>query len=234
MKTVFNVVLALFALALVYICYASIMGPIEFEEAKSVRDKAVIARLMDIRKAQVEYRNQHNQQYTDNFDTLIHFIKYDSLPIVFKQGELDDKQLEDGLTEKKAIAIVEKAQKTGNYAEVDKWGLRNFQRRTIWVSVKDTVFGRNFNADSLRYIPFGRNGEQFEMAIKNDTAKSGAPFCLLEVKAPYDVYLNGLDAQEIANLKDTNKKLSESGMPRYDGLKIGSLESANNNAGNWE
>ena len=64
MKTVFNIVLGLCALALVYICYASIMGPINFEKAKKQRDAAVIARLIDIRKAQLEYRGLHNQQYT--------------------------------------------------------------------------------------------------------------------------------------------------------------------------
>ena len=228
MKTVFNVVLGLCALALVYICYASIMGPIDFEEAKKHRDAAVIARLIDIRKAQSEYRNRHNQQYTNNFDTLIAFIKHDSLPFIFKQGELTDKQLEDGLTEKKAIAIVKKAKKTGRYDEVKKWDLENFKRETMWVAVKDTVFPKDFNADSIRYVPFG-NGAQFEMATRNDTAKSGAPFCLLEVKTPYEVYLNGLNGQEIANLKDLQVKLG-----RYCGLKIGDLETANNNAGNWE
>ena len=45
MKTVFNIVLGLCALALVYICYASIMGPINFEKAKKQRDAAVIAPL---------------------------------------------------------------------------------------------------------------------------------------------------------------------------------------------
>ena len=168
MKTVFNVVLGLCALALVYICYASIMGPIDFEQEKKHRDAAVIARLIDIRKAQAEYRNRHNQQYTNNFDSLIDFVKHDSLPFIFKQGELNDKQLEDGLTEKKAIAIVEKAKKTGKYDEVKKWGLENFKRETMWVAVKDTVFPKGFNADSLRYVPFG-NGAQFEMATRNDT-----------------------------------------------------------------
>ena len=141
---------------------------------------------------------------------------------------MNDKQLEDGLTEKKAIAIVEKAKKTGKYDEVKKWGLENFKRETMWVAVKDTVFPKGFNADSLRYVPFG-NGAQFEMATRNNTAKSGAPFCLLEVKTPYEVYLNGMNAQEIANLKDLQTKLG-----RYCGLKIGDLETANNNAGNWE
>ena len=51
MKTVFNIVLVLCAAALIYICYTSIMGPINFENAKKEREKAVIARLIDIRKA---------------------------------------------------------------------------------------------------------------------------------------------------------------------------------------
>ena len=48
-------------------------------------------------------------------------------------------------------------------------------------------------------------------------------------RSPYEVYLNGLDAQEIANIKDVQTKLG-----KYCGLMIGSLETANNNAGNWE
>ena len=228
MRTVINLVLVVCAVVLIYICYASIMGPINFDNAKSERDAAVIARLIDIRKAQNEYRNMNNQQYTDNFDTLIDFVKNGKLPFIFKQGELNDKQLEDGLTEKKAMAIIQKAKKTGNYKDVEKWGLQDFRRDTMWVTVKDTIFGKDYIADSLRYIPYG-NGAQFEMAIRSDTAKSGAPFCLLEVKAPYDVYLNGLDRQEIINLKDVQGKLG-----RYSGLMIGSLETANNNAGNWE
>ena len=34
MKTVFNIVLGVCAIALVYICYASIMGPINFEKLR--------------------------------------------------------------------------------------------------------------------------------------------------------------------------------------------------------
>ena len=49
MKTVFNVILGVCALVLAYVCYASIMAPINFEKAKTHRDDAVIARLIDIR-----------------------------------------------------------------------------------------------------------------------------------------------------------------------------------------
>ena len=85
MKTVFNIVLGLCAVVLIYICYASIMGPINFEKARKHREKAVIARLMDIRKAQQEYRNLNHQQYTASFDTLIYFVKNQKLPFIYKE-----------------------------------------------------------------------------------------------------------------------------------------------------
>lgn len=228
MKTVLNIVLAAIAVFLLYICYESVMGPVRFEEEKGIRDKAVQARLLDIRKAQAEYSNTHDRQYTDNFDSLIYFVKNQKLPLVFKKGVLSDAQLENGLTEAKAMAIINKAKKTGKYDEVKKNGLENFSRDTTWVAVIDTIFPKGFNADSLRYVPFG-NGIQFEMDTLTQVARSGAPICLLEVKTPYEAYLGDLDKQEIINLKDQQQQLN-----KYCGLKIGDLETANNNAGNWE
>lgn len=228
MKTVINIVLGLCACALVYICYTSIMGPIDFKDEKDARDKVVISRLINIRKAQQEYRMLHQQRYTASFDTLIDFVKNAKIPFVAKEGVLSDKQLEDGLTERKAMAIINKAKKTNKWDEVKKYGLENFKRDTMWVAVIDTVFPKGFIADSLRYVPFG-NGKQFEIATKNDTTKSGAPIYLLEVKTPYTVYLSGLDKQEIVNIIDLQTKLG-----KYPGLMMGSIEVPNNNAGNWE
>lgn len=228
MKTVFNLVLVVCALALIYVCYDSITGPIHFDKEKTAREQQVIARLIDIRKAQHTYATMHGRQYADDFNKLIDFVKNQKLPIVMKEGQLSDKQLEDGLTERKAVAMINKAKQTNNWKEVEAAGLMNFKRDTMWVPVMDTLFHKGYNADSLRYIPFG-NGAMFEMAIKNDTAKSGAPIFLYEVKAPYDSYLKGLNEQELINLKDRNDQLG-----RYNGLMIGSLEQANNGAGNWE
>ena len=98
----------------------------------------------------------------------------------------------------------------------------------MWVAVLDTIYPKVFNPDSMKFIPHG-NGAQFEMNVRNDTAKSGAPVYLFEVKAPYDTYLSGLDKQEIINLKDLDSKLG-----KYSGLMVGSIESPNNGAGNWE
>ncbi|MFA6831736.1 MAG: hypothetical protein WCR36_05650 [Bacteroidaceae bacterium] len=229
MKTVINIVLGLVACALVYICYASIMGPINFEKGKKVRDREVIARLIDIRKAQLEYRSQHEQRYTASFDTLIDFVKNAKIPFVLKEGVLSDDQLEDGLTESKAMRIIEKAKKTGNYRDVKKQGLENFKRDTLWVAVLDTIYPRDFNADSLRFVPFTNGTAKFEMATRSDSTKSGIPLYLFEAKVPYKVYLDGLNHQEIINIVDLQQKLD-----KYPGLMVGSIDSPNNNAGNWE
>ena len=215
MKTVINIVLAACVIGLIYVCYGSIMGPINFDDAKKTREKQVIARLIDIRKAQLEYRNLHNGRYTASFDTLIDFVKTAKLPFVKKEGVLSDTQLEAGMTEKKAMAIINK-------------GLMNFKRDTLWVAVTDTIYAPGFNADSLRYVPFG-NGVQFEMVTRSDTTKSGAPLNLFQAQTPYETYLGGLNTQELANLKDLQTKLG-----KYCGLRVGDIEQPNNNAGNWE
>ena len=228
MKTVINIVLAACAAALVYVCYGSIMGPINFDNTKKAREKEIIARLMDIRKAQVEYRNTHQCVYTASFDTLIDFVKNAKLPFVKKEGALTDAQLEAGMTEKKAMKLIEKAKKTGNWKEVEKEGLMNFKRDTMWVSVLDTIFPKGFNADSMRYVPFG-NGAEFELYSRKDTTKNGAPLNLFQAQTPYDVYMSDMDKQQLINLKDLQNKLG-----KYCGLKVGDIETPNNNAGNWE
>ena len=228
MKTVINIVLAACAAALVYVCYGSIMGPINFDNTKKARESEIIARLIDIRKAQVEYRNTHQGVYTASFDTLIDFVKTAKLPFVKKEGALTDVQLESGMTEKKAMALINKAKKTGNWKEVEKQGLMEFKRDTMWIAVLDTIFPKGFNADSLRYVPFG-NGAEFEMYSRQDTTKVGAPLNLFQAQTPYDVYMSDMDKQQLINLKDLQNKLG-----KYCGLKVGDIEQPNNNAGNWE
>ena len=228
MKTVINIVLAVCAAALVYVCYGSIMGPINFEKTKDAREKEIIARLIDIRKAQVEYRNMNKGVYTASFDTLIDFVKNGKLPFVKKEGALTDAQLEAGMTEKKAMKLIEKAKKTGNWKEVQKEGLMDFKRDTMWVSVLDTIFPKGFNADSLRYVPFG-NGAEFELYSRKDTTQHGAPLNLFQAQTPFETYMSDMDKQQLINLKDLQTKLG-----KYCGLRVGDIETPNNNAGNWE
>ena len=228
MKKVLNLLLVVTIAGLAYISYRSIMGPIEFDEERDFREKAIIARLIDIRTAQVEYRNIKKNGYADNFDSLINFVKTEKMPVIKQEGELNDEQLQRGLTEAKAIAIIEKAKKTNNWKEVEKEGLTAFRRDTMWIALVDTLYPQGFAIDSLAYVPFG-GGVKFEIATSVDTTKAGSPQYLFEARTPYEVYLSGVNDQELKNLISEMKK-----MGRYCGLKVGDVEMPNNNAGNWE
>lgn len=101
-------------------------------------------------------------------------------------------------------------------------------RDSIKIAVKDTLLNRpGFVIDSIAYIPYS-GGKKFEMkAIIGKV--SGVDVPLFEASAPYDLLLKGLDRQLIINLKSDRESST-----RYPGLKVGSIESPNNNAGNWE
>ncbi|MCQ2218926.1 MAG: hypothetical protein MJZ33_10695 [Paludibacteraceae bacterium] len=228
MRIVFKSLLIVASIFMAYICYSSIMTPIEFNENKDVRDNAVIQRLKDIRKAQVQYKELYGR-YTADFDTLVNFINNEQIPVVMKLGELSDQQLEKGLTDSIALKLStpEEAAKYG-IEDLDQF-LANFKRDTSYVSVKKTLFGDNYKGlDSLAYVPF-TNGVKFEMATGEYVTKSNTKIPLFEAKTPYKTYLNGLNKQEIINLVKQAETLG-----RYEGLKVGDVNESNNNAGNWE
>lgn len=222
MKRLFNLLLSGSILLLGYLCVMSILDPIRFADEKKVRDRAVIRRLVDIRKAQVEYRNLYGR-YVASFDTLIDFIKNGRISFVYKEGTLSDQQLENGLSEEKATEIVRR----GRMREIEAAGLLGFRRDTMYVNVCDTLYGKGYPVDSIRYVPGTRTS--FEMAVGEMMTASGFTIQLFEAKTPYEVYLHGLDEREILRLRDKAEKLD-----RYPGLQVGSVDEANNNAGNWE
>ncbi len=209
MKTVFQIVLTIAIILLGYLCVESIQKPVRFQQAHQRRQAKVIERLVDIRAAQNAYKSVHGK-FTSSFDTLIRFVKNDSIPLVRMEGRLSDSMLEAGMTELSAL----------------KLGI--IKRDTIRVSVKDSLFAPGFNVDSLRYVPFS-GGEQFQMGVASIKTASGVDVPVFEAKVHNNTYLKGLEEQEVINLNDRSIKLE-----RYPGLKVGSLEEANNSAGNWE
>ena len=101
-------------------------------------------------------------------------------------------------------------------------------RDSIKISVRDTLLKRpGFIVDSIAYIPFS-GGKK--MVMKSIIAKvSGVDVPLFEAGAPFDFLLQGLERQLIVNL-NADRDLQG----RYPGLKVGSIDAPNNNAGNWE
>ena len=226
MRIAFKTLLVLASVLLTYMCFRSIMNPIEFEEEKSIRDKAVIARLIDIRKAQIAYKESKGT-YTASFDTLLNFVKNDNVIMVSKKGELTDEQMEKGLTEEKAVNLTE--EEAAQYGIEDYADFKeNFRRDTSYVSVLASVFGEGYPIDSLPFVPF-INNTKFEMETGENTTKSGIVIPLFEARTSYKTYLDGLNKQEIINLTKQATALG-----KYEGLKVGDAQNPNNNAGNWE
>ena len=208
MKVTLKILLAVAVVLLAYMCYRSIMGPIEFKDERDRRENLIKARLIDIRKAQIEYKNIH-KVHAANFDELSKFLKDEKLPFLIKEGVLTAEQLEKGMTEKEAV----------------KKGL--IRRDTVWVTAVDTLFGKGYNVDDLRNVP-GAN-VQFTMDTATLTSGSGYTVKVFQCGVLYDDYLGDLNKQEVYNLKDKASK-----MGKYAGLRVGSVEEINNNAGNWE
>lgn len=223
MKIAINLVLALCAAGLLWFCYTSIQSPIQFQKDMAVREAAVKKRLVEIRTAEEQYRAQKGD-FCDTLENLVEFVKNGRLPVVNKVGELTDEQMDKGLTEAKAAAIV----RSGDAAAIEANGLQHFRRDTVWVPLIDTLYTKDFVADSLMYIPFS-NGKKFDIMKSMIVNKSGTVQTVMECSAEYGTYLDGLNTREIANLRDRAEKTS-----RFPGLKIGDLYTANNNAGNWE
>ena len=227
MKTTIKVLLSASIALLSYMLIISILTPINFEETKNSREKLIIKRLMDIRKAEVEFKDQKGR-YTASFDTLVSFIKNSKKKMVLKEGALTDKQLEAGLTEVVAVKIVKK----GDSQEIAAYGLQGFVRDTAYVNMLETIFPTEYTAetiDQLGIIPFSNN-EKFELSVKNDYINSnGIKIPLMEASAHYKTYLFDLDHQELLNVIDIKEQLF-----RFPGLKVGSVDEPNNNAGNWE
>lgn len=252
MKTTRSLVICLLsiaAIAMAYFCVTSVTTPIKFEKTRTDRGTAVIKHLVDLRTAEVEYHHQKGV-FTASADTLLMFLKTAPKKEVLKEGSLTDKQLEAGLTEVKAVKILNEAKKKAlkkqsfedndalyayiwaNDADVAKNGLQGFRRDTIELNMLQALYKGEYDEnsiDAIVVIPYS-NGMRFEIEVNNDYKTSqGIRVPLFEARAPFESYLSDLNKQELVNLIDRETKLDH-----YAGLKVGDIYAPNNNAGNWE
>ena len=225
LKAVLSIVLFLAIALLAYAIVNSIMEPVNFNKQVEVRRSVGVQRLKDIRTLQVAYRSV-NGKFTADFDSLKTFYETGKMEVVMQIGSNDDSL---------AVANTEKLRKANRKItpeqmfELYKQGQHLVFSLSSMVAVKDTLFHsrRDFNIDSLKYIPFSQGDTiQMEAIIKE---VSGVKVPLFEAKMPYKSLLKGLDNQLRINL-DADRRT----MNRYEGLQVGSISAPNNNAGNWE
>ncbi len=248
-KIIIRTLLALAVVYLAYLCIDSVVTPIRFEETRLEREAKVTERLIALRTAEAEFKLEKGR-FTADLDSLILFLKTTPKKDVLKEGALTDKQLENGLTEHKATAILERARKVAqakmknasdsaiyayiweNNTEVKANGLQGFRRDTIYKDMIEVLFKGMYTADNIdeiTYIPY-TDHQRFEVEVNNQyTTSQGIRVPIMEARAPFEAYLKDLDEQELVNLIDKEQKLDH-----YAGLKFGAMDAPNNNAGNWE
>jgi len=211
MKRIFQIILALVIVALVYVIYDQISTPIRFDQELKTRKAQVIERIKDIRTAQRAFKSKY-QRFTGDFDTLAAFILTDTLELERKIVDEDDSV---------AMAALKKA------------GKKNVEK--FKVAVIDTIFAPKVLTEAdvkqLRYIPGTDNKAQYIMEAGIITTESKVVIPVVECRAPYKMFLDTVEyRQDFINLVDDEVH----NFNRYPGVKFGSMEAGNNEAGNWE
>ena len=207
-------VLAVATGAMIYLMYNTIAQPVKFESERAEREAAVIARLKTIREAERNFKKHHGH-FTASFDTLIDFVLHGEMKSERRIVDEDDS--------------VRLAQYRAKYGK--KW--QNVE--TFTFKVKDSLFKDldTTQIKEMRYIPYTGNKTEFILAAGFHTTEH-TKIPIVECCAPYKAFLDtAVYRQEIINIIDQlkdNKDINK----QYPGLKFGSMQLGNNEAGNWE
>lgn len=211
MKKLFQIILAVAIVGLVYVIYVQISTPIRFDKETKAKKAQVIDRIKDIRTAQRAFKSKY-QHFTANFDSLSAFVLTDTLELERKIVDEDDSA---------AMAMLKKS------------GKKNIEKFKI--AVIDTIFTpkkvTRQDVENFRFIPGTGNKAQFIMEAGIITTESKVVIPVVECRAPYKAFLDTVAyRQEVINLIDEE----QNNFNRYPGVKFGSMDSGNNEAGNWE
>ncbi len=202
-RAILHIVLIAGILVLAYLVYNSIHQVTSFNNEEKYRRKVVVEKMKYIRDIQSAYKSKY-KKYSSSWDTLMHFIREDSLPLVLKEGNVPDT-----LTEKQALEM----------------GI--VKRDTSFISAKDSLFHpkeHDFKLEQIPLIPFSsRSGkvpaDSFELQA-GIIERSNIEVPVFELVAPKKSYLKGMNEELIARDESID-------------LRLGSMEEATTD-GNWE
>ncbi len=206
MKTIIQIVLWIACIVLGYLIYKSVTGPIEFKKVKEQRFAKVISVMKDIRNSQEAYKTV-NGKFANDFQSLVSFVDTGKYTIT--------------------------QQRDSSYMEFDRnYGIDLLKEITIidtlgFVSVKDSLFKGDNRYKTMMNVPFGQNGETFEMKA-DIIEKSGYRAPVFEVKVKNDSILYDQPKDLLA------RENSQVSVEEVNGseIKVGSLTEVSTN-GNW-
>ncbi|MCB0805809.1 MAG: hypothetical protein KDC05_08420 [Bacteroidales bacterium] len=169
-NNIIKVILLVVIVVLAYLVFESVMRPVRFNKEVEKRSSAVIQNLIDIRTAQMAYKNIHGK-YTKSFDTLIGFLETGEIPVV--------KMIPD---------------------PTDTTFTKTIRDTIGYIPVKDSLFNKrsNYKIEHIKYVPYTEN-KQFKMDA-GIIEKGGVKVNVFEASVHYDVLLKGLNDQMVINL----------------------------------
>ncbi len=224
MKKIFTfLILPLAIVGLVYAIWQSVQEPVQFQKDQKARETIAIQRLKDIRDLQDAFKGKFGH-FTASIDSLVDFYNNGQVTIKKQIGSMDD-----SAAVANTEALKKKNRKITNEQLLEYYekGMNLVLTLDVNIPVKDTLLKREgFNIEDLKVIPFSNKPIIMDAVIK---VVSGVDVPLFEACMPYEDYLVGLERQYIINLK-----CEAEDMGKYPGLKVGSVDAPNNNAGNWE
>ena len=188
---------------LIYLVYNSIDSEMVFNKEAKERISNNVQKLKDLRQLQVKYKQTYGE-YSDNFEKLDYFLRFEKIVTVKAIGETPD-----SLTDAQALEI----------------GI--ISRDTTYALAKESVFDKTYlnnrkkdfplNIDNLFSIP--HTEEKYNISA-GEIEKGNVTVQVFEISTNYGTVFNGLDA------KNKNYELDAL-------LKVGSMDEASLN-GNWK
>ncbi len=180
-RNIILIALGVIALVLVYVDYKAIKDPLDFQAEKNRRYAHVIQNLKDIREVEMKYKSKYGK-FTGSFDTLMQFIKSDSLLVIKSIGTAPDSL---------------------NEAQALEQGF--IKRDTTYVPVDESVFNDEylaerkvpFKLDSLPYVPFTNMAFEIQAGFV-ERGRVKVPVFLVVDAAPFDQY----DVLQVGSMKD--------------------------------
>lgn len=203
LKVAVNLVLWIIIIALGYLTFMSVYGEIQFNQLKEKRYSVVIDRLIDIRDAELAYK-QVNGKFTDNFDELVKFIDNGEFTITVRR----DSNIKDIVLTKQFGVDMYK-----DILVIDTIGKK---------PVKDSLFGADNRYKKMMFVP-GVDGAKFQ--LKAGTLDDISVF---EASVDKEVILHDQDK----NLVDKEKQVVSVDGVNGPTLTVGSMNEIKT-TGNW-
>lgn len=208
MKLVIQLLLWVVIFFLGYMVFDAVYEPVQFNEVKEKRYKKVIGNLIDIRDAELAYR-EVTGKFTGDFDELVRFI--DTAKFT--------------LTQRRDTTILDEEFK--RIYKVDNWIETTVIDTLGYASVKDSLFGGSDRYKTMMNVPIEGVDAKFELKA-GTVSKKETKIPVFEARVAKEVLL----FDQPQDLVIQEKQVVSVDQVNGEYIRVGSMEEVNTN-GNW-